>query len=52
LIVIGRHGAGRGPRAEAGAVADQLLRRASRSVLVVACDPFRLDREATPNPQP
>jgi nucleotide-binding universal stress UspA family protein len=49
LIVIGRHGAGHGPSVELGSVADHLLRRASRSVLAVACDPFRLAPEA-PHP--
>ena len=52
LIVIGRHGARRGPSAELGSVADQLLRHASRSVLAVACDPFRLDPEAPPSHRP
>ena len=52
LIVIGRYGAGRGASAELGAVADQLLRRARRSVLAVACDPFRLPSEAPPTNQP
>jgi nucleotide-binding universal stress UspA family protein len=52
LIVIGRHGAGRGPSVELGSVADHLLRHASRSVLAVACDPFRLDSEARPTNRP
>ena len=52
LIVIGRHGAGRGPSVQLGAVADQLLRRASRSVLSVAFHPFRLEREAPETHQP
>jgi len=38
LIVVGRHGAGRGPRVELGSVADHLVRGASRPVLTVACD--------------
>lgn len=36
LIVVGRQGMGRG--AGLGSVADHLVRRASRSVLTVACD--------------
>jgi nucleotide-binding universal stress UspA family protein len=36
LIVIGRHGSGRS--AAMGTVADQLVRCAHRSVLIVACD--------------
>lgn len=36
LIVVGRHGAGRGRSAELGSVADHLVRSASRSVLTVA----------------
>jgi nucleotide-binding universal stress UspA family protein len=51
LIVIGRHGAGRGPRVELGSVADHVLRRASRSVLAVACDPFRVQTRGTRTPQ-
>lgn len=46
LIVIGRQGAGRADSAEMGSVAAQLVRRASRSVLVVADDLLRLDAEA------
>jgi nucleotide-binding universal stress UspA family protein len=38
LIVVGRHGAGRGPHVELGSVAEQLTRSAHRSVLTVACD--------------
>ena len=37
LIVVGRHGAGRGQTIEIGSVADQLVRCASRPVLTVAC---------------
>lgn len=48
LIVIGRQGAGRGRSVEIGSVADHLVRRASRSVLTVACDLFRLDTGAHP----
>lgn len=44
LIVIGRHGAGRSPTGALGAVAEQLLRHANRSVLAVACDSFGVDR--------
>lgn len=46
LIVIGRHGAGRGPRVAIGSVAEQLVRSASRPVLTVACDFDRLNDEA------
>lgn len=35
LIVIGRHGAGRGAQAEVGSVAERLIRCASRPVLTV-----------------
>ena len=38
LIVVGRHGAGRGRSSELGSVAEQLTRFAHRSVLTVACD--------------
>jgi nucleotide-binding universal stress UspA family protein len=38
LIVIGRHGAGRGPCRELGSVAEQLVRSASRPVLLAARD--------------
>jgi nucleotide-binding universal stress UspA family protein len=38
LIVVGRHGAGRGASVELGTVAEQLIRTANRSVLTVACD--------------
>jgi nucleotide-binding universal stress UspA family protein len=38
LIVIGRHGAGRGPHGALGSVAQQLVRLASRTVLLVASD--------------
>jgi nucleotide-binding universal stress UspA family protein len=37
LIVVGRHGAGRGRTVELGSVADHLARGASRPVLIVAC---------------
>jgi len=37
LIVVGRHGAGRGPAIEIGSVAERLVRSASRPVLTVAC---------------
>lgn len=47
LIVIGRHGAGRGARAEIGSVAEHLVRVASRPVLTVTCDFSRLDSETT-----
>lgn len=46
LIVVGRHGAGRGRSVEIGSVADQLVRSANRSVLTVACDFDRLASEA------
>lgn len=36
LIVVGRHGVGRGLRVDIGSVADQLVRSASRPVLTVA----------------
>ena len=44
LIVVGRHGAGRGRSVELGSVADHLVRAANRPVLTVACDcdPARL----------
>lgn len=45
LIVVGRHGAGRGPRVEIGSVAAELVRTASRPVLV-ACSLDHLDLEA------
>jgi nucleotide-binding universal stress UspA family protein len=38
LIVVGRHGAGRGRSVELGSVADHLVRAANRPVLTVACD--------------
>lgn len=48
LIVIGRSGAGRGPRSALGSVADQLVRSANRSVLTVAfnfdCETNRSER--------
>jgi nucleotide-binding universal stress UspA family protein len=37
LIVVGRHGAGRGRTVPLGSVADHLARSASRPVLIVAC---------------
>jgi nucleotide-binding universal stress UspA family protein len=46
LIVVGRHGAGRGRSVEMGSVADHLVRCASRPVLTVPWDPTRLDVEA------
>ncbi|MCK6544350.1 universal stress protein [Myxococcota bacterium] len=48
LIVVGRHGAGRGPRVALGSVAEALVRSASRPVLTVANDLERLDLEALP----
>jgi nucleotide-binding universal stress UspA family protein len=48
LIVVGRHGAGRGRRVALGSVAEQLVRSASRPLLLVASDlDFRND-ESTP----
>jgi nucleotide-binding universal stress UspA family protein len=47
LIVVGRHGAGRGRRVEMGSVADRLVRCASRPVLTVPRDLTRLDDEAS-----
>jgi nucleotide-binding universal stress UspA family protein len=35
LIVVGRHGGGRGPSVEIGSVADRLVRSASRPVLTI-----------------
>jgi nucleotide-binding universal stress UspA family protein len=46
LIVVGRHGAGRGRDVAIGSVADHLVRSASRPVLTVACEFERLDVEA------
>jgi nucleotide-binding universal stress UspA family protein len=46
LIVVGRHGAGRGRSVEIGFVADRLVRCASRPVLTVAYEFDRLDVEA------
>ena len=37
LIVVGRHGAGRGRAVELGTVADHLVRSANRAVLTVSC---------------
>lgn len=48
LIVIGRHGRGRGCRGAIGTVAEQLVRSAHRSVLTVACDFDCFVREADP----
>jgi nucleotide-binding universal stress UspA family protein len=45
LIVIGRHGRGRGPSAEIGSVAERLVRSANRPVLTVPFDFVRLDVE-------
>jgi nucleotide-binding universal stress UspA family protein len=52
LIVIGRHGAGRGRSVEIGSVASELVRTASRPVLTVAHDFTCLDREAHANDRP
>lgn len=38
LIVVGRHGAGRGPRTQLGTVAERLIQAASRPVLVIPSD--------------
>jgi nucleotide-binding universal stress UspA family protein len=38
LIVVGRHGAGRGRSVDLGSVAAHLVRTANRPVLTVACD--------------
>jgi nucleotide-binding universal stress UspA family protein len=38
LIVVGRHGAGRGRSVELGSVAERLVRTANRHVLTAACD--------------
>jgi nucleotide-binding universal stress UspA family protein len=38
VIVVGRHGAGRGPRAQLGTVAERLIQAASRPVLVIPSD--------------
>ena len=46
LIVVGRHGAGRGRSVAIGSVADQLVRSANRAVLTVTCDFDCLDNEA------
>lgn len=46
VIVIGRHGGGRGPSVQIGSVAERLVRAASRPVLTVPCDFDRLDVEA------
>jgi nucleotide-binding universal stress UspA family protein len=45
LIVIGRHGGGRGGALPIGSVAERLVRSASRPVLTVPCDFARLDVE-------
>ena len=52
LIVISRHGAGRGRSAELGSVADRLVRTANRPVLTVACDFDCLDLEAQATNRP
>jgi nucleotide-binding universal stress UspA family protein len=46
LIVVGRHGAGRGRSVELGSIADRLVRTANRPVLTVVSDFDRLDLEA------
>ncbi len=46
LIVVGRHGAGRGRSVAIGSVAEHLVRSASRPVLTVASELERLDVEA------
>lgn len=46
LIVVGRHGGGRGPRVAIGSVAERLVRSASRPVLTVPCALDRLGVEA------
>ncbi len=46
LIVIGRHGGGRGLSVEIGSVAARLVRSANRAVLTVPCDLVRLEVEA------
>jgi len=46
LIVIGRHGRGRGRERELGSVADHLVRSSSRAVLLVACDVANIVRAA------
>ncbi|MGE0398495.1 MAG: universal stress protein [Kofleriaceae bacterium] len=38
VIVIGRHGAGHGPRTQLGSVAERLVQSASRPVLVIPSD--------------
>ena len=38
VIVIGRHGAGRGAQADLGTVSERVMRTATRPVLVVPCD--------------
>lgn len=52
LIVVGRHGAGRGPSVALGSVAEQLTRSAHRSVLTVACDFDCLLSEANETQRP
>jgi|JI10StandDraft_1071094.scaffolds.fasta_scaffold115218_2 nucleotide-binding universal stress UspA family protein len=49
LIVIGRHGAGRGRSVALGSVADRLVRSASRPVLTV---PFDADRSGSSGAPP
>lgn len=46
LIVIGRHGTGRGQQTALGTVADRLIRTASRAVLTVALDATNIARTA------
>jgi nucleotide-binding universal stress UspA family protein len=52
LIVVGRHGAGRGRSVELGSVADHLVRAASRPVLTVASDLEPLDLETSETNRP
>ncbi len=49
LIVIGRHGRGRGSGLPIGSVAEQLVRSASRPVLTVPLDFVRLTAETNRN---
>ncbi|GMV17862.1 MAG: hypothetical protein AMXMBFR56_60860 [Polyangiaceae bacterium] len=46
LIVVGRHGGGRGSNVEIGSVAERLVRSAGRAVLTVPCDFVRIGVEA------
>lgn len=52
LIVIGRHGAGRGRSVELGSVADRLVCSASRPVLTVPFDADRSGDSAAPTTPP